>query len=958
MLQGKVPGVRIASPSGRPGNSPSILLRGPTSLNASGRGLGPLIVVDDIVLSNGSPTDIPAGDIEYIEVVKGAAGASLYGARAANGVITIKTKRGLKGGQDGIEYTARMEYGMNNVEGDFGSAKSHQLFLDETGTNFCQNITGNTPCSSTFNWGQEILRVNNSPLDYSASPVAISGNVASSGNPALLRQRFQATTWPGRTYNPVRQTATNQPYLTANFGINGRIGRTSFYTALERFDQEGAFRGLEGFNRTSIRVNADFRASDRLNFTVSTLYSDSDQDVVGASFFRLTRVPAGTDILVKDTLGRRIVRTDLRTGGDQNENPLQTFENLQDSYTNSRFLGSMSAKWNALDWLDIEGNFSYDAFAGTELFIRPKGYRSTSAAPAPGVNGGQIYRQGDVATSYNGSFDIRGRKNLADDLKGVLGFRYIYDRQDTEGDTQNGLSLRVKDIWASNNATTNQAITSYQTSIVGIGYLLTGGLDYKDRYILDAAVRRDGSSLFGSENRWANFFRVGGTWRVSMEPFWGDGGVVSNFKLRGAYGSAGGRPTFSAQYETYNIGTGGIITLGQAGNSLLKPETTYELEVGADMEFFRKYGVEFTYVKANTHDQILTLPTPAALGFTTQWGNAGTLFNEGFELAVNVPILNQRNLFWGLRFTFDKFFTQITELNVPPFTFSAAGQQGTEGLFEYKEGERYGNMYGRQLMTSCADFDKYMKAAYKGQCGSGKAFQKDNNGWIVWVGDGNSYKDGISKNLWATTLPAANSPNGLAMNFGMPIVVRDTVTGAGIRRPVGNTMPDYRFGVTTDLTWKKFSFYALVDAAMGHQVFNEGKGWSLLDFQSQEGDMTNLSVEAAKPMGYYWRAGSPDNVGIGGLYDVLGANTWSVEDASYAKLREVTASYRIGRIAGAGDWQVGIIGRNLVTLTGYSGFDPEVGITGGVTGSGLVNGVDAFTFPNLRTLTMFFSTKF
>ncbi len=133
-------------------------------------------------------------------------------------------------------------------------------------------------------------------------------------------------------------------------------------------------------------------------------------------------------------------------------------------------------------------------------------------------------------------------------------------------------------------------------------------------------------------------------------------------------------------------------------------------------------------------------------------------------------------------------------------------------------------------------------------------------------------------------------------------------------------------------------------------------------------DQTGASVKAAKPIGYYFRAGAPDGTGIGGLYDILGPNNFSVEKASYAKLRELLVSYRIGPIGGVGDWQVSAVGRNVLTITGYRGFDPEVGIPnvgtqggtaqGGQLNSGALNAVDAFTFPNLRTFTIGVSTAF
>jgi hypothetical protein len=182
--------------------------------------------------------------------------------------------------------------------------------------------------------------------------------------------------------------------------------------------------------------------------------------------------------------------------------------------------------------------------------------------------------------------------------------------------------------------------------------------------------------------------------------------------------------------------------------------------------------------------------------------------------------------------------------------------------------------------------------------------------------------------------------------------VRDA-SGTVVNVPLGNALPAFQFAVTQDVTWKRFSLYALVDASVGQQIFDEGFHWAHLDFLSHDVDQTGKNVATAKPIGYYWRTSAADGfTGLGGFYDQLGPNNYSVEDGSYAKLRELAVSYRIGPINGAGDWTVSLIGRNLFTLTGYRGFDPEVGLVGGEANSGAINAVDDFTFPNLRSFTI------
>jgi len=162
------------------------------------------------------------------------------------------------------------------------------------------------------------------------------------------------------------------------------------------------------------------------------------------------------------------------------------------------------------------------------------------------------------------------------------------------------------------------------------------------------------------------------------------------------------------------------------------------------------------------------------------------------------------------------------------------------------------------------------------------------------------------------------------------------------------------------------SIYGLLDGTIGQSVYNQGEGWGILDFSSSYFDAANQTVETAVPLGYEWRGGPSESTGIGGLYDVLGPNNYVVEKASFAKIRELSVSYKLGPIGKMGDWTVGVIGRNLKTFTNYTGLDPEVGATsannGGSgtvgTGSGLINQVDAFGFPTLRSFTISLSTRF
>jgi len=956
-LQGKVPGANIVSASGRPGSQPAVLLRGPTSINASGRGQDPLYIVDGVII-NGNLSDLNPSDIENVEVVKGAAGASLYGARAGNGVINITTKSARRS-LEGIKFGIRSESGVSNIERDFGLARFHALATDETGTRFCEAVTGMPFCARTFDYATEAARVNNFPGDFALNPKGFPIDPGSTISGQPLRQRFQVQPWPGTSYNAVNQLVTPKPFLENSVDMSGRFGsQTRVFASASNRREEGAIRFLNGFTRNSFRINVDQGIGTDWNFAFRTSYTRSTQDGLnqeegGNAFFRLTRVPAIVNILQTDTLHRLYIRPNLQGGGSQNQNPLSTLQQTFREDVTNRFIGGLTATYSPVNWFNLDANFSYDLRRTTAAQINDKGFRTTTASSA---NLGALDRSATGREALNGSINATLKRDFGPDLKSRYTFRYLFEQRDFNTQRATGSQLSVQGVTALDNTLQGtRATTSDQQRIREIGMLAGTNFDYKGRYILDALARRDGSSLFGPASRWATFGRVSAAWRVAQEPWWSIP-QITELKLHGSYGTAGGSPRFDAQYETFNVGTGGILSLVTLGNRNLKPELHKEIEVGGDLELWNRYAFNVTYAHAKIERQILPVPVSASTGFQRQWLNAGTLSNKTLEMSLNIPLLQRRDLQWSTRVIYDRNRSVVTQLDVPPFFFGA-DLQGTGSIFQAIVGERLGTFYGHRFITDCAE----LPAPFSSDCGGAtSSFQQNDQGLLVWVGRGNNPGMGISDNLWDTQL--ASGPWGVAMNWGMPILLR-SATGAARNVPLGNALPDFRFAVTQDLRYKRFNFYALVDASIGQKVWDQGFHWAHLDFLSNDVDQVGKSVQNVKPIGYYWRTSPADGfTGLGGFYDQLAPNSYTVEDASYAKLRELLFSYHIGPISHTGDWDISVVGRNLFTITGYRGFDPEVGLSGGTqlngAGSAAINAVDAFTFPNLRTFTIGLSSTF
>ncbi len=997
LLAGRVPGANIMSASGRPGGSASVILRGPTSINASGRGQGPLIIVDGVILASGTPgaggnmmggssslPDINPSDIESIEVVKGAAASSLYGARAGNGVIQITTRSGRRAA-DGLTFNVRGEGGGSDIEGTFPLARQTSLLMDATNSRFCINRAGAPVCGNTVDWNTEVARINNEPGDFALPPSSFPLDPGAGASGLPLRNAFQAHRFPGRIYDPVAMAVEPGTFGQMSVDATGRFGQTQVFSSFGLMDQQGAIRFLEGYERYSGRLNVDQSVGDHWRLSLRSYYARSsadgfDQDGGGTAFFRLTRVPAVVNVLARDTLGRLYVRTNLQGQGSQNENPLISLSMQEDRSNTDRFLGGLTARYTPANWVDFEVNGSYDLQNYNQDLFRDKGFRTTGSNPA--LNGGSVRKYSSRDQSYNASLNATVRHRLGRQLQVRWNSRFLFERQDFRENQASGGTLGAVGVPDLDNTTQGTvAVSSSSSSISQVGVFAGVNLDAFDgRYILEGLVRRDGTSLFGAANRWATFGRISLVWRPSLESWWFGGSTVNDFKLRYSRGSAGGRPSFSAQYETFGVTSQGP-TLQNQGNRELRPEITVDNEYGVDVELLRRVGVQVTRAVSVTRDQILQVPLPAEKGFGTQWRNAGALENKTWELAVNVPLITRRNVNWSWRATYDRTRTVITALDVPPFTFGST-LQATSNMFTARVGERYGTFYGRRFIRSCAE----LPTVFQADCGvdGTSSFQHNDEGYVVWVGQGNSWRDGIGRNLWQTALPGCVSqvsgapqscsatntlvraPWGVTMNWGMPIILRDSVCNTtpnascpALQSPLGNALPDWQFSVSSNLQVGRFTIFGLLQGVMGREVWNQGRHWSHLDFITNDVDQAGKPVVTAKPIGYYWRAPAADGfTGMGGFYDQLAANSHFVEDASYAKLRELMVSYNIGPVGGMGNWTVSVLGRNLFTITNYQGFDPEVGNGGGIASSSAINAVDAFQFPNTRTLTFAVSTSF
>ena len=957
-LQGKIAGANIQSASGRPGSAPSVILRGPTSINATGRGQGPLYIVDGILL-NGSTPDINPSDIENIEVVKGAAAASLYGARAGGGVINITTKTG-RTANEGVKIGVRTEFGANDLPHQFFIAQQSALAYDPTGQFFCALVTsGGDPCGRLINMTTEARRINDVSTTFALAPQAFLYDFGVSNNPLRYRDlnMFQANLYP-QSYNQVNLATKSDLWQDTNVDLRAKVGGMGVFASVDHSKQAGAFQFLNGNERNSGRINVDQLIGQKMTLQATSFYSTSVDDggnqEGGNGFFRLSRSPAFVNMNARDAQGRLYIRSDPLAQGSQNENPLYDLQNYNQSILGTRFLGSAQTHYAATDWLDFNADFAYDRKTGYTTWLQDRGYRTTTETPAVAV--GFIQNTDSDSHSINTSAGATARPHLFNNLTTTVTGQVLYDQQASNTFYGYGENLAVPGLLTLDAASVNKDISSSTSDVRSLSY--RGGLDfeYLERYILSVSERREGSSLFGQNQRWATFPRVAGAWIGSSEPWWPAPNALTLFKVRAAWGKAGQRPSNTAQYETFTVNRStGALSPNTLGNVDLRPEILTETEVGTDMELWGRIGINLTYAQSMADDQILNVPAPSASGFPNQWQNAGQLQNKTWEASVDIPIINSKDVRWSTRFIYDRNRAVITRLDVPPYT-TTGGVQGSESMFFVRQGERLGTIYGRKFVTDCSE----LPGTFASQCGgAGSQFQKNSDGFIVYAG-GFGLDQGITNNLWNSSLNPANAPWGTRAVWGMPMQLLDS-TGVARQVPLGNATPNWHGAFSSNFSYKKFTAYGLLDGFFGRSVWNEGYHWALGDLMSGTVDQNGKSVADARPIGYYYRAGPgiSGSTGVGGLYNVLGPTNESVEDASYVKLRETSLTYNVGAVGGQGNWTVGLVGRNLYTWTKYRGYDPEVGRSAStqLNNSALV-GIDYFTFPNLRTFTVQLSTAF
>ncbi|MBM3908509.1 MAG: SusC/RagA family TonB-linked outer membrane protein [Gemmatimonadetes bacterium] len=885
-IQGKVAGVTVV-PLGQPGSGTNIILRAPTSIN---KGNSPLVVVDGVIQSQafgGASADLNASDIESIEVVKGAAAASLYGSRAASGVIQIRTKRGTGTGEAATRYSLRSEYGMNALAQKMKWARYHYYQTDASGSYI--NASG-----AVVQRAQRLAR------------------------PAY--QRFQDVAYKDPIYDPVDMFFDPGEFYKNTISIAQNSGRTNWFLSLGSQKDAGVVLDKGTFNERFVRLNLDHVPMDVLKISFSAYHARTDrQELYGDTFFDLINQAPDADLLQKDPDGTPYLYQPDPEGRE--ENPLYVLATEDRQRKRARTQGSLSARYTPFDWLTFDAAVSYDRSDRRLNFFLDQG-KKTEGYALGGI--GNISEFNGQTNTLNSEASANVMRQFGDlTLRSTA--RALLESEKNELTTAEGQDFAVPGVRSLNNTKTRFVESSVET-IKASGYFVTLGGDYAGKYIGDGLIRRDGSSLFGPDERWNSYYRLSSAWRVSEEKWWPWKGTLNEFKLRASRGTAGGRPNFADQYETYTFTTAGGVTKQNFGNRALKPERSTETEIGIDAIVKERYGIQLSHSKTITTDQLIQIPLAGFYGYGQQWQNAGTVEGNSFEASIEAQLIKKPTFSWKASFVFDRSRNKITEFDRTCFVTQTIGYRC--------KGVSLHDMYGFQFLKDTAFLPADVKA-------SANQFVRNDEGLLVWVGldasgQPNSYRKGeVATGGWGTTTTIGTS----AFNWGMPILRRDATGSAAVLK-MGNGLPDYKWGISSNMNWRNFELIALIDASVGGDAYNQTNQRMYQWQKSRDVDQVGREQELKKPIEYYIA-----------LYSANDPTDYFVEDASFVKLREMALRYRVsGKLLGylqpmgVRGAIVSLIGRNLLTFTNYKGYDPEVG-------TNALTRIDSFDYPRFRTIT-------
>ncbi|WP_103906524.1 SusC/RagA family TonB-linked outer membrane protein [Sphingobacterium lactis] len=861
-IQGKAGGVQVTQKSGSPGGGISIRVRGTTSINASS---DPLYVVDGIPVNSatnftgGSTFDFGGGtqginilsslnpsDVQSIEVLKDAASSSIYGSRAANGVVLITTKKGAAG---------QSQFNFNMYEGF--SQVPKERYYDFMNTEQYQDYMRDY---------YDILK-KEKPETVVPEQIFSNPGVSTDWQDAIFR------TSPTRSYE-----------LSASGGSD----KTQYYTSVGYMRQGGVLL-YSDFDRLSGRLNLNHQHNEKLRFSTSMNITRATNKRVQEENSKQGATKNGIfappNLAVFDGNGNYVYDNVSLV----RENPVAMLELPVNEANTYRILANASAEYNIIPSLLLKTSFGTDlSFIDETFFMPPTGLRSYTGQG--GIGASRSTRDQLWINETTLTFDKTFGDHYLNALGGfsVQGSRLEFTHAQRANFPNNDIPYIVAGgvITGANAYPEEWAIAS---GFARATYV------YKDRYILNANIRTDGSSRFGADNRWAVFPSLAGAWRISEEDFLKENKTFSDLKLRASWGITGNQNI--GNYAARSLYSGGYNYMGGAGfvpNVLgdrgLKWETTRQWNVGVDAGFFNdRISLLADYYYKKTSDLLIGLPILQSSGFVNRFTNSGTIENKGFEFEIT-----SRNLVGEFRWStsLNMTFNRNKVLDLPEGLTEMRG--GVGDLNRAIPGQPLGVFYGWQA-----------------------AGVNPETGMINYIGK-----------------------NG---DMVRPNSMEDHVM-------IGDPNPDFFGGITNNFEYKNFDLSVLGQFTYGNDIFNYNLASGLEGFNPSSNAFVDF-VDRWKKPGDITDVPRP----APGNLDNGAVSSRFVEDGSFFRLRNITLGYTLPE--GVAErikmkrLRFYVTVQNAYVFTKYRGYDPEVSSSHGGANTGLIYGYDYGSYPQPRIFT-------
>lgn len=888
LLAGKVAGVAVTRNSGAPGAGVNIVLRTPISGITQGGGTpGPLFVVDGVFLNQGqnvTTQDIEAMDIESIEVIKGAAAASLYGSRAAAGVIAITTKRGRGLALGSNQFQVRGEAGTDQFLTRLDKNQHHAFRQDEQG-----------------NW----LNANNEPVPRAQRALTQFG---------IMDQPFR-----GPTYNHADLFFKPGGYNTQQIQVQGNSAATNYNIAYTRTVNPAILEWNEGYQRQTVRLNVDSRLNEKLNVGVSVNHTRGVQDVSAPSFNNFYRID--TDVNLRELAPFPAVNgfpyVIVPDSVTLYTNPLYSQYIGDNVVRRGRTLLNANGVYRPTSWFSLSADANYDRGDNNQTSYTPRG------TPLVTNTGGLSPSVGSLSVNNTGNEGFIGTVTGSltkgfGDLTLRLSQRGEVRKETNNSLTTNGTQFATEGLKAMSQATvrtTSNSLTDYRV----IGSITSLGVSYKERYIGDFLVRREGNSLFGAANRWNTFGRASAAWLLSEES-WFPFLDFNVFKLRYSYGVTGLNPGFSNQYESMSSDGTGAIRRSSLGNVNISPTFTKEEEIGLDVAYKSRLSGTLTFVRNSSQDVFVNVPAPAVSGYEVQVTNPAHIGGSIVELTLQGAVLaNPKGLRWDVLFTADKawFYTE------------RFGRTCFDDGIQYKcDGVPVSEMWGNMIIEDKSQLPPV-------HANSQNLFDINDDGYVVPVGAGNTWRDGLAKSLWGTSI----NIDGVNYRWGHPIP-RRTPEGILWYGKIGDSRPDLRYGLQNNFRYGNFRFYVQMNGQLGGNVYANSNQTYYASGDHPDVSQAGKPDELKKPVSYYNAAANNNNLYLKRF----------VQSGTHLQLAELMVGYTLDATRfrfldrlGFSRAQVDFIGRNLGVFSNYTGLNV-------MAGSPTIR-IDDATYPQTRTLT-------